>query len=85
MSKRSIDPVKLLDLLQMNLPLAVFENLIVEREEGRSVVEVSVKPDFYREHRLAAKTTINQIRDRARHEGLKADYEPRGRWLEVKG
>ena len=53
--KLSIDPTKLIDRLGLNVELKLFDNLVVMREPDLACVEVSVKTNFYRDHKLAAK------------------------------
>jgi hypothetical protein len=77
----NIDPVKLINRLSLNLPLSVFEHLEVMGKEGDSRRAVRVTPEWYRNHRMDAKATINRIREAARQEGLEANYNPRGTWL----
>lgn len=77
----NVNPEKLINRLGLNLPLSVFENLEVVGKEGDSRRAVRCNKQYYMEHRLAAKTVINQIRDAARKEGLEASYNPKGTWL----
>lgn len=79
----NVDPEKLINRLGLNLPLETFQHLEVVGKEGDSRRGVRCTPEWYREHRLDAKTTINKIRDAARAEGLEANYNPKGTWLVI--
>ena len=83
MSFRQIDPEKLINRLGMNVPLEVYENLIVLRKENTREIGVRVAHNFFVSHRADAKKVINDIRSKARELGLNARYNPKGTWLVI--